>query len=614
MVRFVVFVFAAWLLVICVGALGAQSSSASVPPGDSLTVARLQATLRPHPRLLLDTADLDRIGGLPHYAFLRKRADALLAEPTLTREIIGRRLLDVSREALRRTTTLALVYRVSGEKQYVERLERELLAVCAFEDWNPSHYLDVAEMATAVALALDWTYDALTPATRERVSEALYAQALLPALEDHAWVTTDNNWNQVCHAGSVAAALVLAEDHPHVATRVINRALRSAHYALDPYAPDGVYPEGPSYWAYGTGFSVLMIESLRSALGTDFGLARSPGFLASATWVAVTEAPSGKTHNFGDCSERLGGGAAEVRAWFAAETGDAALVDAADVLAGYASDGRSSRTSALALPWVARHFRSAGGRALPERWAGGGPSPVAYVRPGGRRGYYLAVKGGRGSINHGHLDAGSFVFEVDGVRWGIDPGNQPYHPLEVAGLNQWDRSQDSERWTLLSKSNSGHSTLTVDEARHRVHGFASLRQDSASGVISVTLDSVFGGQLSSARRTFAPLGEAGVVIIDSLGVLPGTRTVRWQMMTTATVDVTPGGALLSAEGRRLALRVLAPAGAKLSVVSLDPPPLALDLAMPGLKRVDVVVPAALARDGRLEIVVALEGLGGESDR
>jgi hypothetical protein len=33
------------------------------------------------------------------------------------------------------------------------------------------------------------------------------------------------------------------------------------------------------------------------------------------------------------------------------------------------------------------------------------------------------------------MDAGSFVFELDGVRWAVDPGNQSYHALEKIGFN-----------------------------------------------------------------------------------------------------------------------------------------------------------------------------------
>ena len=49
-----------------------------------------------------------------------------------------------------------------GEERFKERAIRELDAACAMKDWNPSHFLDVAEMATAVAVGYDWLYPVLT--------------------------------------------------------------------------------------------------------------------------------------------------------------------------------------------------------------------------------------------------------------------------------------------------------------------------------------------------------------------------------------------------------------------------------------------------------------------
>ena len=34
---------------------------------------------------------------------------------------------------------------------------------------------------------------------------------------------------------------------------------------------------------------------------------------------------------------------------------------------------------------------------------------------------------------HGNMDAGTFVFELNGVRWVVDPGNQSYYPLNKIG-------------------------------------------------------------------------------------------------------------------------------------------------------------------------------------
>ena len=53
-------------------------------------------------------------------------AATLLDRPPVERVVIGRRLLDKSREALRRVQVLALAYHLGGGELYKERLETEL--------------------------------------------------------------------------------------------------------------------------------------------------------------------------------------------------------------------------------------------------------------------------------------------------------------------------------------------------------------------------------------------------------------------------------------------------------------------------------------------------------
>ena len=57
--------------------------------------------------------------------------------------------------------------------------DEELEAACNFADWNPSHFLDTAEMSTAFALGYDWLYDYLTEEQRKFIEEnAIFATDL----------------------------------------------------------------------------------------------------------------------------------------------------------------------------------------------------------------------------------------------------------------------------------------------------------------------------------------------------------------------------------------------------------------------------------------------------
>jgi hypothetical protein len=271
--------------------------------------------LAPHPRLLLtggraEDVWRDRVQTnsvlRPILDYVLAGADAIIDASPVERRLIGRRMLNQSRIALKRFVYLSTAYRVTGQRKYVDRAVKELRAVAAFEDWNPSHFLDVAEMTLGVALAYDWMYSELSVEERALVERMMIDKGLKPSFEknhSNLWVRGDNNWNQVCHGGMVFAALALYEQVPQLAEQTIRRAVERLPRAMAVYAPGGVYPEGPSYWVYGTTYNVLLIDALRSALGTDYGLTDLPGFLESSEYYLHAEGPTGLLFNFSDGGE-----------------------------------------------------------------------------------------------------------------------------------------------------------------------------------------------------------------------------------------------------------------------------------------------------------------------
>ena len=85
----------------------------------------------------------------------------------------NKRILDVSRDALLRIFTCAYAYRMTGDAKYLTKAETDINAVCNFPDWNSKrHFLDVGEMATAVAFGYDWLYNELSASTRTKAANA----------------------------------------------------------------------------------------------------------------------------------------------------------------------------------------------------------------------------------------------------------------------------------------------------------------------------------------------------------------------------------------------------------------------------------------------------------
>lgn len=562
------------------------------------------------------------------YETLKSDADHILKQPLLQRVMIGRRM---SNGKIReRLITLGMVYHISKEKKYLDRINQEVLAVCDFPDWNPSHFLDVSGTAISVALAIDWAGNDLPASTVETAKQALIDKGLLPSFnnEYNWWVKAPHNWNQVCEAGMIAAAIVVAEKNPDLAAKTISRALDNMGLALKAYGPDGVYPEGATYWGYGTIHTVITISMLESALGTDFGISDYPGFLKGADFVPIVTAPSGEFYNFYDCGSNLtknnrGFGDAAVAMfnmssitvnlmWFATHTGNALYYDKS-YFTDTSDDRRRQYFDGPALVWLSQ-FEPVKTEHLPTIWKGEGINPLVIFRgdKDDPNMYYLGAKGGKASNNHGNMDAGSFIFELDGVRWSIDPGNQNYNKLEQAGFDLWNESQNSERWTLLSKGNHGHSTLTVNNERQKVDGFSFIKyfNDGSDGTTpnaTFDLSEVYSGLLQTAERTFIKDSPRSLIIQDDLALNENTKSVTWQMMTTADVEVADNGAVLHQNGKMLRLENLSHPDFTVSVVSLYPAPMKLDVQVPNLKRIEIQIPVWTFEDGKGTIKIRLAG-------
>ena len=549
------------------------------------------------------------------YKAIQLNAAEIQKELLLERKLEGRRLLSVSREMLYRINMLGMVYLMDKDPEILQRINDEVVAVCNFEDWNPSHYLDVAEMSMAVAFALDWTAGKLPESTIALAKKALIEKGINPSWGKNgktpSWVYGTNNWNQVCNGGMIAAAIAIAEVDPELAAKTIHRALDGLPHSLVEYGPDGVYPEGSTYWSYGTSFSVTTAAMLESAFGHDFGHFEYPAFKESAVFRVLMNTPSGWYYNFADCGDKRGAGGDMTLAWFAAKTGNRAFFEKERFLMPPEQMGKLSRIGGAALVWLSQ-YEEKGEEKIPTSWKGEGANPIVIFTGGENdpNGYYFGGKGGRGMVNHGNMDGGSFIFELNGVRWVIDPGNQSYNELEITGFDLWGRCQDCERWTLLTKNNFGHSTISVNDALHNTEGLVTLTDFKEGDQPEATFDmsATLSGQVARASRRFVKDSPTSILIEDQIESSAETKVITWQLMTTSEVEIVKGGAVLKQDGKMLKLENLSHPEVSISVISLFPAPLKLDRQIEGLKRIEIRIPAWTLENGKGTIKVRLSGV------
>ena len=552
------------LLFTCIAALLTLSA------GNALAQADL-SRLADHPRLLLPKGtekkllkqiNRDAVWKEIHTATLGE-ADRIITLPVNERIKTGMRLLAVSRENLRRIFILSYAYRMTGQEKYLVRAEQEMLKAASFSDWNPSHFLDVGEMTMALGVGYDWLYPALSEASRRTIREAIVEKGFKPSYDTaYNWfVDAEHNWNQVCNGGLAFGAIAVAESEPEWAQKIIDRAIDKVRLPMRHYAPDGAYPEGPGYWGYGTLFNVLLIGGLESTFGTDYGLSQMPGFMQTGTYEMQMVSPLIKHFNYMDNSYEPESSSAPF--WFYSKTQDPSVlcqqvsILQRDTAKKYLKD----RVLPAMLIWGAGAPMEKAVAPQETFWAGRGNTPVCVMRSGwgDPNARFVGVKLGSPSINHGHMDVGSFVFEADGVRWAIDLGSEDYNTTETRGVDLWNMAQQSQRWDVFRYNNRSHNTITFNDKLQRVNGSAQIiESDSATArrFVKTDLTPVYAGQVDKVERTISLVDNDYLLIEDEITAGKNYTRMRWTLMTRATPKIlSDNTVMLEQDGKRCLLKI-----------------------------------------------------------
>ena len=549
--------------------LGSQLAGAAEAPGEDDVLATLR---KAHPRLLVLDDDIARLRQQVkddatagrYFEHLKSVGDKLLDEPVSERILIGPRLLHVSRQVLGRIATLGGLYRLTGEEKYAIRCREEMLAAAAFADWNPSHFLDVAEMTNALGIGYDWIHPALSEADRATIRTAIVEKGLKPGLAvyaaDKGWHKRTNNWNQVCNGGLTVGALAVADEEPEIARQIIRHARASIPLAMADFAPDGGCVEGPGYWSHATRYMIYYGAALRTALGSDFGFFDSPGFANTGMFRIHSIGPLGRTFNYADAGDGAGGAA---QMFYLARAFDRPV---------YATHERMMMENRGDIdPFHLLWFNADGTKEevekLPtaEKFDG---VEVALMRSawGDPQAAFVGFKGGDNAASHANLDLGTFVYDVDGVRWALDLGPDDYNlPAYFGKL----------RWTYYRMRTEGQNTLTLDGQNQNVRGKSKIAGFSAvpeRPFAVADLTDAYAGQAQRVTRRIE-LAEKRLTITDELTAAEPVEVV-WHMHTRAMIQIQPekNRAVLSQDNKRVIATIEEPPGARFEIAPSDPVP------------------------------------------
>lgn len=518
--------------------------------------------LRPqHPRLLITEEMLERTRALLTederarvlLSRLRSRGEALLREDPVQYRLIGPRLLTQSRYCVERAYVLGALYLLEPSSRWLDGLRNNLRSAANFPDWNPSHFLDVAEMTHAFAIAYDWLHDAWTADDRRVIRQAILEKGLRAGIATGyeggpdggpaRWAKATNNWNQVCNGGMVLGALAIAESEPALAEKILAAALRSLPAAMKEFAPDGGWYEGVAYWQYTLRYAVPLLAALETALGNRFGIDEARGFSETGDFYLHATGPTGLFFNFSDCSRQRDKGFPWLH-WMARRF--------ERPLWHWAASANASGEHPLSLFWYEPNPLSPRDATTPRDRVFLGMH-AAFMRSSwtSPRASFAGFYAGHNGVSHSQLEMGTFVFDAMGERWAEELGVDDYDLPGYFGGRRWD---------YYRLNSHGQNVPLFDGKGQQVPArgiITSSGADNGSVHAIADLSPGYAEIAHSVRRGIRLMEDRRVLLIQDEFALKKPAVYQWQMHTMAEVKVDIDRALLIHGDKMVEVRGLA---------------------------------------------------------
>lgn len=524
-----------------------------------------------HPRILATQKDFDRIKrDRATNEYLKTTVDSLInsAETAISLPVCeyvipdGLRLLDTSKQVLSRVSSWAFAYKITGDTKFAERCYKELEAAASFPNWNAAkHFLDVGEMSCAFGIGYDWLFDYLSEEQKTTIATALMNFGIKEANNAYYnknvwWVTTKLNWNVVCNGGTLVGALAIAERDPDYIFGFMHENLRSCEILWNEVNGGG-WEEGTHYWDYVLEYMSFMMSSIINTFDDDFGLMHCKGMRTFPMYTTYLGSPCG-SYNFHDAvSEKVN---SPWMYFFANYYNDANITRARRFLQtemGFGSgvyDALWYNTETVEAPIE-----------LEKDKIFGGPIQAYGMHEdyNDRSGGFAATHAGNTTGAHNHYDTGSFIYDVNNVRWAMDLGWEPYS----------NSANDDDKYRRRAE---GHNVIVYNPGTEpgMTEGTSLIERTGSSEKSSFVIMNN-----TPANSAYTTSARRGIMLTDSRRSLIVRDEIKikkpveayWFMHTPAMIKIVDNStAILIKDGKQVKLTVKASVPIELTQMRAEP--------------------------------------------
>lgn len=539
--------------------------------------------LRPHPRIMTTSAQWDCLPDrIANDAYLTVWNYTIFQNATTWAGmgpvkyvtdggIAGSGILDPAREVQMRVKTFAYAYHLSGNDTKWRDLAWDELYAASGNDsahpwgagnpptqvWNPTHFLDLAELTAAFAIGYDWLYYAWTPKQRTDLAWSIVTQGLQNGVQAYQpnnewswWQSTNGNWNCVCNSGLLLGALALGNEDPSgsAAQSIMGSTIPNMkNNCMQAVYDDGTWTETANYWYFGTDGLARAYSALMTATGGDQGLmAANPNWSKTGAFHMYVSGNAGMFFYGDNGPNKYSTNANGMFLWSTMAKEPSYALFQRD---------RADAADPLSMFWYDTSNKGGFWNGLPlDQYFGNEDGPWVSMRSSWTdfSGTYVAMKSSNatGHQTHGDLDAGDFVIDALGTRWAGEFGSGNYLSTDYFK----SEAQDAVRWEYYRKGTQGQNTIVLNKENQAasckpVNTFKTTNA-TQSADISYTpstadtayfitdMSSCYNQSASTVVRGIRFLnGRRQVLLRDEIGAGSGITDINWRVHTNATVSL-----------------------------------------------------------------------------
>lgn len=406
-----------------------------------------------------------------------------------------------------------------------------------------------AELVASMAMGYDLLKGELSSGQKEELLKQIRTRGLQWSLDQEQekafWSVNWRNSSLVIRSSMALAAALTHSENSELSDKVLDSWRMNVPRMRAYFGEDGGSSEGLVYWTFVVNYAALADRAVADAKGPEFAPRLSER--ADALYPVMLEGPTGRLVNFGDSIEKIVP-AGTLMLLAEQQEKPAAAAWARRVIQDVAArpaDYTAAQLRFLPVALMRWSSDNANNSALPLAKLYRGDDTVGVMRSSWSdpNAAFVAFLAGERQASHSQVDLGSFVYEVNKVRWAIDPGMD-------SGEGYFDARPFGRRWDYLRTSAAGHSLLEWEKRAQAPKGSAKVTQFSAgnSPYGIVDLSQSYGLPEGAYKRGFMLVGDS-LVIQDEFTVESAPAT--WRMMTEADPSESTQGFKLSQGGQQL---------------------------------------------------------------